>query len=222
MSVTSLQDQRHRSITEAMSLAMGPMTAAISKPISLAFQQAQAVPLPVRGKGHRAPSKSTMPHLTDGPTVPYGVSQARKRACPCQAEYLRSWKGVKEKTVSDSVSDPESQEEAADYVDYESDAGLAGTSGAQGETPTQKSVTPKAITQFISSTPTLLDLAGAPLFHLDDLHHPRLSELLPSDHVTQYLMHRIRCPLSREVHNKIRAQSPRPTIPKPIGTPARG
>lgn len=57
----------------------------------------------------------------------------------------------------------------------ESEADIAGTSGVQGETSTQESVTPKANTSFVSSIPSLLDMAGAPLFHLHGLHHPRSS-----------------------------------------------
>lgn len=85
----SLQLQLHKSVTKAMSAAIGPMTAAISQSMSQAFQQAQtSTPPAPRGKGSSATPALAKALMTDGVTIPSGVSKARKRACPCQAEVL--------------------------------------------------------------------------------------------------------------------------------------
>ncbi|XP_044141355.1 uncharacterized protein LOC122931355 [Bufo gargarizans] len=67
----------------------------------------------------------------------------------------------------------------------------------------------------------LTDPSGEPLFDPDSLHHPRSAEWLPLEHVSKYLEARVRCPLSKEARNKLRAECPRPVIPNRVcETPA--
>ncbi|XP_040272256.1 uncharacterized protein LOC120988684 [Bufo bufo] len=65
---------------------------------------------------------------------------------------------------------------------------------------------------FQGPSGVLTDPLGDPLFDPESLHHPRSAEWLPLDHVAQYLEARVRCPLSKEARNKLKAECPRPII----------
>lgn len=93
--------------------------------------------------------------------------------------------------MSDSESERELQEEEGDYVDYDSETDRVGHS----EEPAQENAVPSATFPSTSANLSLLDVAGAPLFHPEDQHHSRSSEWFPSDTVAQYLKLRaLQCP----------------------------
>ncbi|KAM4807615.1 LOW QUALITY PROTEIN: uncharacterized protein WCC33_005133 [Rhinophrynus dorsalis] len=63
-----------------------------------------------------------------------------------------------------------------------------------------------------STTPTLLDARGDPMFDPEGIKHPRSSDWTPRPNVAQYLETWVRKPISRATRSKLRAECPRPVI----------
>ncbi|XP_044129980.1 uncharacterized protein LOC122945009 [Bufo gargarizans] len=212
-----------RSVSSAIIEAMGSMSSMISKTISQALAAhapGPAIPAPVL--------TSPQPTIVEPPApqeTMIGVFQAthdsalrsRKRALPRQAERTRKWKCARAQTGdvdSDIESDMEAYAEASGHsdgdIEIEMESELPGTSGPRPST--SGSVGASAAAPNVVSTP--VDPSGNPLFDPDALHHPRSAEWLPVAHVSDYLEHWVRRPLSKEARSKLRSECPRPLIQK--------
>ncbi|XP_044148680.1 uncharacterized protein LOC122937730 isoform X2 [Bufo gargarizans] len=113
----------------------------------------------------------------------------------------------------------EAYAEADDHSDgeLEKEQEFPGTSGPRPST----SGSVGASTSAPNSASSLVDPSGNPLFDPDALHHPRSAEWMPVAHVSDYLEHWVRRPLSKEARSKLRAECPRPLIPNKVcETPA--
>ncbi|XP_044128788.1 uncharacterized protein LOC122922292 [Bufo gargarizans] len=198
---------------------MGSMSSMISQTISQALAA-------------HAPGPSTqLPVLTNPqPTIEppaqetlTGVIQAthdsalrsRKRALPRQAERTRKWKCARAQTDdidSDVESDMEAYAEASGQSDGEMESEFPDDAGPRPSTSGSVGA-PATAPNTVS---TLVDPSGIPLFDPDSLHHPRSAEWLPVAHVSDYLEHWVRRPLSKEARSKLRAECPRPLIPNKV------
>ncbi|KAJ1145127.1 hypothetical protein NDU88_011419 [Pleurodeles waltl] len=59
----------------------------------------------------------------------------------------------------------------------------------------------------------LLDSDGNPMFDPGLIHHPNSTEWLPSEHVANYILAKLRLPLDKQVRAKLRSECPRPSLP---------
>ncbi|XP_044156772.1 uncharacterized protein LOC122943252 [Bufo gargarizans] len=198
---------------------MGSMSSMISQTISQALAA-------------HAPGPSTqLPVLTNPqPTIEppaqetlTGVIQAthdsalrsRKRALPRQAERTRKWKCARAQTDdidSDVESDMEAYAEASGQSEGEMESEFPDDAGPRPSTSGSVGASATAP----NTVSTLVDPSGIPLFDPDSLHHPRSAEWLPVAHVSDYLEHWVRRPLSKEARSKLRAECPRPLIPNKV------
>ncbi|XP_044129979.1 uncharacterized protein LOC122923262 [Bufo gargarizans] len=208
-----------RSVSSAIIEAMGSMSSMISQTISQALAT-------------HAPGPSTqLPVLTNPqPTIEppaqetlTGVIQAthdsalrsRKRALPRQAERTRKWKCARAQTDdidSDVESDMEAYAEASGQSEGEMESEFPDDAGPRPSTSGSVGASATAP----NTVSTLVDPSGIPLFDPDSLHHPRSAEWLPVAHVSDYLEHWVRRPLSKEARSKLRAECPRPLIPNKV------
>ncbi|XP_044128751.1 uncharacterized protein LOC122922247 [Bufo gargarizans] len=224
MSTQALELQR--SVSSAIIEAMGSMSSMISQTIS------QALSAHAPGPSNLMPAPTNPQPAIEPPAQEnlIGVIQAtqdsalrsRKRALPRQAERARTWKSARALTYdidSDNESDMEAYAEADDHSDgeLETEQEFPGTSGPRPST----SGSVGASTSAPNTASSLVDPSGNPLFDPDALHHPRSAEWMPVAHVSDYLEHWVRRPLSKEARSKLRAECPMPLIPNKVcETPA--
>ncbi|KAM8971981.1 uncharacterized protein RCH25_017586 [Pelodytes ibericus] len=216
-----LDSAMSKSVTKAIQSAMGMMSSNMAQSISSALAtHSKAAPTPPPSKGKRAlpaaPGKKascnthhTMPHASKlikmGKATPAedAVVTPRERA-RYRAKTVRSWKSAKadnDSSQSDSMSEEVLEEsEDPDVLISEDEFPVGQTVGQ---------VPPLVPTE----TSALIDLQGEPLFDPTNLHHPRSAEWFPTDHIAQYIAFRVRNPLDKASHNKLRAECPRPTVP---------
>lgn len=70
------------------------------------------------------------------------------------------------------------------------------------------------------SKEVILHPEGIPMLVPRLIHHPRLVEWSPPDHINKYLTYWLRRLLDKEVHNRLRTECPRPIVsPKVTNTP---
>ncbi|XP_040286735.1 uncharacterized protein LOC120999812 [Bufo bufo] len=210
------------SLSSAIAAAMGSMTSVISQTIAQALAAHPTTsqsPQPVMVSSPTGPGPSaSRKRIQKGDDVPtnVGAPGPRKRARTRRAERTRNWKSARALQEMDSDSDIGSEEEALDdaFEEAEEDP-----SGVMEDNPLPGC---SSLLSAADGMPApLTDPSGEPLFDPDSLHHPRSAEWLPLEHVSKYLEARVRCPLSKEARNKLRAECPRPVIPNRVcETPA--
>ncbi|XP_040276167.1 uncharacterized protein LOC120991412 [Bufo bufo] len=210
------------SLSSAIAAAMGSMTSVISQTIAQALAAHPTTsqsPQPVMVSSPTGPGPSaSRKRIQKGDDVPtnVGAPGPRKRARTRRAERTRNWKSARALQEMDSDSDIGSEEEALDdaFEEAEEDP-----SGVMEDNPLPGC---SSLLSAADAMPApLTDPSGEPLFDPDSLHHPRSAEWLPLEHVSKYLEARVRCPLSKEARNKLRAECPRPVIPNRVcETPA--
>ncbi|XP_044157590.1 uncharacterized protein LOC122943702 [Bufo gargarizans] len=206
------------SLSNAIAAAMGSMTSVISQTIAQALAAHPATsqtPQPVMVSSPTGPGPSASRKRNNGDDVSTNVGALgpRKRARTRRAERTRNWKSARALQEMDSDSEIGSEEEALDdaFEEAEEDP-----SGVMEDNPL-----PGCSSRVSAADVSLTDPSGEPLFDPDSLHHPRSAEWLPLEHVSKYLEARVRCPLSKEARNKLRAECPRPIIPNRVcETPA--
>ncbi|XP_044130837.1 uncharacterized protein LOC122923981 [Bufo gargarizans] len=202
------------SVSNAIAAAMGSMTSVISQSIAQALATHPAnMPQPATvskpaGPGPHA-SRTTL--TGDDVATNVGALGSRKRACPRQAERTREWKWATAQQDWATDSEVGSEEEA---IDDAFDEAEQDPSGVMESNPLPGCSTHRSSADALPTD--LVDPSGDLLFNPDSLHHPRSAEWLPLDHVSKYLEARVRCPLSREARNKLRAECPRPIIPNKV------
>ncbi|XP_040181002.1 uncharacterized protein LOC120914355 [Rana temporaria] len=101
----------------------------------------------------------------------------------------------------DDSADPSQGLDVSDTESYVEDAGATALDTAANPA-TQDQV--------------LLDALGEPFFHPDAITHPRSGEWTPLPHVAEYVELWARKSLDRTARNKLRAECPRPSIPKKV------
>ncbi|XP_040298690.1 uncharacterized protein LOC121009547 [Bufo bufo] len=208
------------SLSNAIAAAMGSMTSVISQSIAQALAThpaASPTPQPAMVPKPAGPGPASRKRLSgDDVSTNVGALGPRKRACTRQAERTRNWKCARAQQDAASDSELGSDEEAIDDAFEEAEEDPSGVIDSNPLPGCRSLVT--AADVFPAS---LTDPSGEPLFDPDSLHHPRSAEWLPLDHVSKYLEARVRCPLSKEARNKLRAECPRPIVPNRVcETPA--
>ncbi|XP_044140078.1 uncharacterized protein LOC122930634 [Bufo gargarizans] len=205
------------SLSNAIAAAMESMTSVISQSIAQALAAhpaASQTPQPAMVSKPAGPGPSASRKRINGDDVPTNVGALgpRKRACMRQAERTHNWKCARAQQDVGSDSEVGSDEEAVEdaFEEAEEDP-----SGVMDHNPLPGCSSLMSAAEVIPAS--LTDPSGEPLFDPDSLHHPRSSaEWLPLEHVSKYLEARVRCPLSKEARNKLRAECPRPVIPNKV------
>ncbi|XP_056407601.1 uncharacterized protein LOC130301433 [Hyla sarda] len=111
----------------------------------------------------------------------------------------------REKPDSYNTSPDQSSSEEGEISEYASDSEYEDIS--DNEEPTMAIEDPKAV---------IMDSAGIPYFDPSLLKHPRSGEWDPHPQVTQFLTLWVRKPIDRATRNRLRAECPRPNIPKKL------
>ncbi|KAM8977614.1 uncharacterized protein RCH25_047525 [Pelodytes ibericus] len=219
-----LDSTMSRSVTQAIQLAMGLMSANIAQSISSALMNTNApvtqnVSQPTgkrtltTGPGRKASCKThhtqpiTSKKLKMGMATPAteAVVTPRKRA-QYRAKSVRNWKAAK------AALDYSSSESFAEEVSDESDEPDTDIPSEE-DIPDNSAEVGLVTLPVPTDTATLLDPQGEPLFDSDNLQHPRSAEWFPADHIAKYIAARVRKPLDKITRNKLRAECPRPTVP---------
>ncbi|XP_056419479.1 uncharacterized protein LOC130360947 [Hyla sarda] len=221
MSASQIQDLINRSVQTALASAIMPSG---SQP-TLSFTP---IPLPrsdeppiKKGKAsHKRKHTVTAPDspagevnnvLQAGSTMdchPMQSSDSNRplglRELPRRQKSARRTKPDSHVESSDEESEAESGETDVSESDYaDEDAGTL-TLNTDANPATQDEI--------------ILDALGEPLFHPDAISHPRSGDWTPLPHVSQYVEFWARRSLERTNRNKLRAECPRPFIPKKVVT----
>ncbi|XP_040261447.1 uncharacterized protein LOC120977521 [Bufo bufo] len=192
--------------------AMGSVTHSLTKSISDALSTHPGVSSDTAQPDVTVPHASRTQLIGESNATPESAT-SRKRASSRQAERARKWKCARAQTDLEIDSEVDSDEEVrCEDLDYP-DEGLYDSAHAD-PTPAPTPAPPGVSSADVFQGPSgvLTDPLGDPLFDPDSLHHPRSAEWLPLDHVAQYLAARVRCPLTKEARNKLKAECPRPIV----------
>ncbi|CAH2247988.1 Hypothetical predicted protein [Pelobates cultripes] len=157
------------------------------------------------------PELQVQPALNDMPEAVKDAAIPPRNIAPGRAKSTRTWKRA---CAHEDSSDLDwSLEEQYDdsYMDHYSVEYSDSGSEIKVFIATQEVTAQGTMPAESGEGDDLRDPLGNPLCDPDDLRHPRLAEWEPPAHIAKYLALRVRKPLSKEGHNKLRRNAHGPS-----------